>query len=280
METPKIKNLIIIVLLIVNIALGSVVAVDAIGRRRTEARALRGAEEILAEHGVAVAPGALRGTDELKSLSVQRGTAAEAESVAKLLGGVSVSDQGGNILFYSGGIGEAVFRGTGGFEVLFTEARDAGAQDPEAAARAAAKKLGLEISRSDSAVSAQLDDSGDGTLTLLCAYDGVDVVNCRVTFTFSKGNLLLIEGTRVLEASSSLVQAEILDIPTVLMRFLEIINDGGYICSELKSVGMCYLQDASASGAGRLCPVWRVVTDAGEFCFDAVSGKLVTDVWS
>jgi hypothetical protein len=49
------------------------------------------------------------------------------------------------------------------------------------------------------------------------------------------------------------------------MRFLNIVSDSGHVLSELKDAELCYIQNASVSGSGTLTPVWRLVTDAGEF---------------
>ena len=47
----------------------------------------------------------------------------------------------------------------------------------------------------------------------------------------------------------------------------------GVICSELRGLELCYAFSASASGEGSLTPIWRVVTDTGEFYINAVTGR-------
>ena len=63
-----------------------------------------------------------------------------------------------------------------------------------------------------------------------------------------------------------------IDVPTVLMRFLNIVLDGGHVCSSLDELELCYNMRANAAGEGELIPVWRIATDTGEFYINANDG--------
>jgi hypothetical protein len=85
-----------------------------------------------------------------------------------------------------------------------------------------------------------------------------------------------VAGTRPLDDISADISVDELDLSTVLMRFLDIISEGGRVCSELRRIELCYIQDTLASGTGTLTPVWRLATDAGNFYINGLTGKQET----
>lgn len=277
MDSSRLKNIILIILIAANLVLGSIAAADISDHGRMTREALEGAWEILARSGIKAAPGTLDRIRFPDTIVLRRSLQEEEKNVSALLGSVQVNGQGGNIIYYSGDIGEAVLRGTGGFEILFNCGVGWSAKSPEDTALLAAKKFGLTVSDSEGAVSGGLDANGDGSFELLCSRGGIDVVNCRATVTFAGGNIFLMTGTRVLETSDSRENTALLDLPTIMMRFLEIVREGGYICSELRGISICYIQESSASGDGNLRPVWRIVTDSGEFFLNGETGKRESD---
>ena len=68
----------------------------------------------------------------------------------------------------------------------------------------------------------------------------------------------------------------VLDIPTVVMRFLSILKDSGYVCSEIRDISHCYKMDVAATGDGTLTPLWHFSTDIGDFYINGVTGKQET----
>ena len=270
MDSIKVKNFIIIVLVLVNAVLLSVFVSDAVRERALAGSAVDGAVELLAENGITVDAGADLSERRIETLSVLRDTAAEREAAASLLGSAEPSDQGGNILLYFGMRGEASFRGTGRMEINL-RAGEYASDDPLSTARSFARELGLETMREP--LGSSIDEStGEGTLVLGCAHDGVRVVNCTLSFTFAGGSLIGVYGTRVLDTVEQGRQQAVIDVPTVLMRFLSLVLEGGHVCSSLNELELCYHMTATAAGEGELIPVWRIETDAGDFYINAVTG--------
>ena len=76
----------------------------------------------------------------------------------------------------------------------------------------------------------------------------------------------------MLDTVTSSQQESTIDVPTVLMRFLNIVLDGGHVCSSLDELELCYNMRANAAGEGELIPVWRIATDTGEFYINANTG--------
>ena len=244
MDSIKVKNFIIIVLLIVNAILLSVFVTDTVRERGQASGAVDGAVSLLAENGIAVSADADLSERSLGVVALSRDTERERELVSSVLGDVTVTNLGGNILHYVGPKGEANFRGTGSFEMLVYD-NDFIGEEPLTAARHFAAQLGLDTLREP--VSSSVDpETLDGTLELMCTSNSASVVNESGMDT--------------------------LDVPTVLMRFLALVLDSGRVCSSLDSLELCYSMTATAAGDGSLVPVWRITTDTGEYYINAVSG--------
>lgn len=270
MDSIKVKNFIIIVLLIVNAILLAVFITDYARENALEESTVEGAVALLGENGISVAGDVDLSERQIEALSISRDNARELDMVEGLLGSVTTSDPGGNIMLYFGSSGEARFSGTGGVEINLC-AGSYSTTDPVAAARRFASELGMDTMREP--ISSDIDSEKlEGTLVLGCTVDGVRVVNCNLSFTFANGELMAVYGTRVLDTVTQGSERSAVDVPTVLMRFLELVLDGGHICSSLNELDLCYNMRSNAAGEGELIPVWRIATDTGEYYINAITG--------
>lgn len=275
MDNAKIKNLIILILVIVNVFLLAVMGVDKARNDKLRREAVDGVVSILAARGIEISDSVDLSFARLSVLSVARDLKAEKKAVSAVLGKVNVSDLGANILYYQGEHGQAEFRGPGSFDFLMNEGAVPIGSDAEATARAFLKKLGISAMKGEDSAEVSVSD-GSGTVVLSCRSGQTEIINCKVKFTFQSGSLIIISGTRPLDDVSTDVSGNELDLPTILMRFMDIISDSGQILSELRDAELCYMQSASVSGTGTMTPVWRLVTDAGEFYINGLTGKQET----
>ena len=221
MDASKIKNLIIVVLLVLNALLLGVGLSDRARENAVWRESMERTEQLLSESGITLA-----NLDGLRKASlpvrqVERDLALEKKHVTAALGRVTVVDQGGNRLFYNGERGQAVFRGTGGFELLMNEGAVPAGRDPEETARRFLAKLGISTSKEN--VKCDVSD-GSGTVILTGESKGTQVLNCTVTITFTNGSLLLAVGTRPLE-DAAVGEDSVVDLPTALMRFSAAVNE-------------------------------------------------------
>ena len=270
MNQIKVKNFIILVLLIVNAVLACVFATDVLRERALAAEATSGVVELLAERGISVGENVDLTERTLTSLTVSRNTDEELSKVTKVIGTSEMSDQGGNIRLYFASGGEAGLRGTGRVEMNIRRGAY-GSGEPLETAEQFMRDFGMEAAGEP--VSNSIDpETNEGTLTLECAYNGTSVVNCTLTFTFAEGELVGVYGTRVLDSISSGRQLATIDVPTVLMRFVALLREQNRVCSSLDALELCYHMSVNAAGEGELVPVWRIVTDTGEFYINAVTG--------
>jgi hypothetical protein len=268
MNGAKIKNLIILMLLLVNVFLFGLVLTD-----RHEAAAGREAAwddlaAVFQESGIVLSPG-VREAVALQGCSLRRDTDSEASLASNLLGAVSAEDQGGNIYYYKGEKGEATFRGTGEFSILLNPGTVESGHDPVQTAVAVLKKIGVRCDPD----SAEVKEPGEGaSVTLTVSWQEDPVYNAQVTLTFSGGSLYLISGRRMLDTMASRGETGLAP-ETLLMRFLDAIHEGGYVCSAVESLRCGYIVSVSISGDADLIPVWRVDTDAGPYYLNGLTGK-------
>ena len=270
MDSVKVKNFIILVLVIVDLALLVLVVRDAARGSEQRKEAIEGAREVLLSHGISVSEDADLGEREGSSYSVSRSDETERLAAEAIFGEVEVIDRGGGIVMYSAVSGEVTFRGAGGLEMQYYGISAPETDEPE--------KLELEMSRTlgAEAYSEDISSVTEGettTVSVGCSWMGSRIVNCELNYTFKGGKLLYVSGSRPLGESSSERLEEIIDVPTVLMRFIELTQQQGHVCSMLEELELCYLYSGTASGGGSLSPVWQLRTDTGYFYINAITGK-------
>lgn len=270
MDSVKVKNFIILVLVIVDLALLVLVVRDAARGSEQRKEAIEGAREVLLSHGISVSEDADLGEREGSSYSVSRSDEAERLAAEAIFGEVEVIDRGGGIVMYSAVSGEVTFRGAGGLEMQYYGISAPETDEPEKLALEMSRTLGAEAYSEDIS---SVTEGETTTASVGCSWMGSRIVNCELNYTFKGGKLLYVSGSRPLGESSSERLEEIIDVPTVLMRFIELTQQQGHVCSMLEELELCYLYSGTASGGGSLSPVWQLRTDTGYFYINAITGK-------
>ena len=224
MDAIKVKNFIILVLLIVNVVLLSTVISDRMRGSELWNEAVEGAVALLEENGIVVSDEANLSARSLNQRSVARNGQAEAQAVDGFIGLTTTDDRGGGIIYYGGTKGEATFRGTGGFGIQFFASGAPETDDPEKTARSMARDLGIELVDGKDACTIVESDGDNVVLELACASGGARIINCRVEFRFMYGRLYSISGVRPLDLVTAETETSLIDVPTALMRFLGTTN--------------------------------------------------------
>lgn len=269
MEWPRVKNIIILILAIVDafllfLVLGQQRAVD-----RYAQSAVTGAVAVLAQNGVTVSPGALEDSQALPPLSASRDLDAEAAAARALLGGNAVrQDQSGGLYAYESPVGTALFRAGGGFEADFIQ-RPSAARGIGEHARGVLEDMGL----TGELVSAPEGRSGE--VVLYQTLDGAPVYSCRLVFRYRDGQLEGVAGTLLSGTPASASEsARPLDLPSALMRLLSGVLERGGVCSEVTGLRPGYRLGQAFGAEVRLTPAWLVSTNAGSYYMDGVTGEL------
>ncbi len=271
MEWSKIKNIILIILLTVNLFLLVLVAYREERSARYQASARENAAGVLAQNGIMVDVESLPRDTSLASLSMERDRAQEAAAAAALLGASNESGQGGTVL-YTGEKGTARFSRTGDFsaDLLAGAYLLEGLSEREHAIRTLAL-LGFE----GEVLSAE-EDGGKTVVAARQLWKGVPVFTCRAVLVYEDGELVSIQdgSSRLTGTPAGGGDLVNLSVVTALLRFLDGLNKLGDVCTSLTGMTPGYVFAGGYSDPITLRPVWYITTDTGAYYLDAGTGAL------
>ena len=272
MSTSKLKNIILMVLVVLNFFFLALVISDNITERSTRRRTIENLATILADNGIVLAAE----LPELAAPTLQR-TSRDAYADATLsravLGDCEPIDAGGSATIYAGERGTATFNLRGEFLVEFYDgyALRGSDSDPAKAVRSLLGKMRVDATQP--VITAGAQTAGSETITAVCLYRNLPTYNCVITFEFERGLLTRITGRRpsgVTEAARTTERG----LPTVMLGFLRHIIDAELRVTKITDVSVGYSLNVGAFGAGELVPVWRIETDDGDFLIDAMTGEI------
>lgn len=271
MEWSKLKNIVILILLLANLFLLAMAGVQERDSARYQEQALADAMTALERNGIRFAAEKVPDPMRLKSMTVQRDREEEENLAEALLGSCSVTDLGSGRYSYVSEAGNAEFRSNGNFSVVFTAGLPIaeGAEGESEHAMEIAAKFGMQ------AMVAQEDrQENNAAVVLYQMWQEVPIYSCRITMQYQDGKLCSISGQRLMGEPQADSSAEaLISVPTALLRALNGINRLGDICSEITGMAPGYQMTNPAEGT-RIDPVWYVITDTGAYQLNAVTGVL------
>lgn len=276
MAWSKVKTIIILILLTLNLFLLGLVGYIQLHSARYQAAALREAAAVLERSSIQVDPGILPAEMPLRTVTMTRDTEREAALAAALLGtDTEIRSTAGGLHIYEAAAGNASFRSSGEFSVTFTQPRSlpSGAS-PLEQVRGILDGLGLEIWQAEEQGSTvAVVQSLDGTPVFPSASTGQ---SAGASFSFNEaGRLSMVSGRLALgRTAEDPAGQEALTVPTVLIAFFNFILDSGDACHAIYEVLPVY-RASSMSDPVSLIPAWRISTDTGDYFLDAATAEVV-----
>lgn len=264
MRSSKIKNIIILMLLLVNAFLLVLVG----GRSWNSRQALRETGErmvaILERNGVEFLPREVPGKLELPPRRAQA-VPLDREGAALLLGQVKQMEDGRVRTRFVGTMGTAVTTTSGEVEVQFLP----GSGSDEAAGLDLLEQLGVTVE--------ETGRSREGDVTTVLArqlWEGSPMPDAVVVMTLRGEELESLSFRRMVPTGEAPAAGETITAATALARFLEELNQEGYVCSQVREMYPGY--SLSGTTAVTLAPTWYVETDAWpwRFAVDGVTGQV------
>lgn len=270
MEWSKLKNIIILILVLANLFLLLMVGTQQRSSVQYQEQAVSDALAVLDRGGIHLNRDIIPEGIALTPLTVVRDRTNEAELAAELLGNCSVSDLGGGRFLYKSDLGQAEFRSNGNFSFVFTVgAHTASTADGQQAhALATMTRIGF------SGTPVSLEEPGQLTrITLRQTYQELPVFSCHVTLEYEGYDLRSITGQRLMGVPAADSDDDTsITVPTALLRILNGVTGLGDICSEITDITPGYL--LSSTDTVRLVPVWYVTTDTGAYTLNTLTGAL------
>ena len=263
METYRLKNIAIVILLLLNACLLLMLGYQELQSLQTRRRAEDQLRELYQASQLSLGEKLDLSREPLDALVLSRQAETERAIAAALLGGEAVStSQGGGIYSYEAEHGVIQFRAGGSF---YGSRLDVPVEDPEEFSEEFCERFGYETPQ------LQLAEGG-GSAYAGQLLGGVQVANCAVELYFEQGRLVSVAGAHVTLEDAAIEPGEQMSCITALVKFLDYRNSSGVICSEVSEVRCVYqLQNASAL---RLAPVWRIEADTYTYFVDCGTGEV------
>ena len=268
MAWSKVKNIILVILLGVNLILLGMVGWREYQSAQYDSQTLEAAVRLLETNGIAVDM-PIPDARYLPILRLEGGaltTQERQDQAAGLVGTLQrIEDNAGDArVTYWGALGQAQLDADGAFSISFSGQARPQEDDPDAQARSLLEQLGLAV------LPAGAEEQEDLLfLSYWQSWEGVPVFTCTSVVTFEEGSLSAVSGQRLLGGASPLTTEDPLTIPTILVRFLAGMRQNGCTCSAITGMTQGY---SSTISSGRLTPVWAIETDTGEYYVNAVTG--------
>lgn len=270
MEWRKVKNVIILILLLVNGFLLVLVGSRQEQMRRYERTALAQAVQVLEQNGIQVVEEGMTAADGLFGQSVERSVLAEEALARELLGEtVAGENRGGGLYTYRGSAGTVSIRSGGEVSVHMEQDDRWYAAEPLSATKSFLSAMDINAK-----IVENTTENGSGTVTVCQLWQGVPVYSCQLVFTYEGGWLTALSGQLLLSGETAAEESRLLDLPSALLRFLDEVLTSGDVCSEVTALEPGYRMTQSFSGAAHLEPVWLISTNTADYYMDAVTGEL------
>ncbi len=271
MAWSKLKNIMLIMLLIVNLFLLALVAV----RENRSAQYMKSAREnvilTFANSGISVDEENIPWEQTLTMQVMERDTERERQGAEALLGACTQTGQGG-VYSYVGERGSVRFSRSGGLSASFAATAypvgDAALEDH------ALRQLALL--RFEGEVVEVVQGRGQAQVCVRQTWSGVPIFSCTATLVYEREHLTgIAEGSCRLTGTPVAVGGEqSLTVATLLIRFLEGITERGDICTAITDMTAGYTLSPSLSDPITLMPTWFIVTDTGVYYLNGLTGAL------
>lgn len=271
MEGSKLKNIVIVILVLLNLFL----LVLSGGRRMQDARsrdeARTAAVEVIHQGGVTLDGQVVPDEMSLLPMAAERDLKSEILQARALLGGeVEAHARGGEVYRYENEAGWLQVHSTGQYSARMEPGIALSEQEQPAEHAAALMQL-LEM---ECRVVTCDVVNGRGEVVLNQTLNGADLLDCQVSVQYQDGCAVQITGSRRLLGQAQRSGGTPVTVATALMRLYNGLNDMGDVYNTIRNIAPAYVLSAEGAGSMRLTPVWQVETDTGTYRLDTLTGVL------
>ena len=251
MSVPKIKNIVIAALVLINAFFLVFIVADSIENSRSERIQLENLTAVFNASGIILDPDNIRNVrTPLPAMRSSRNIQTEERIAQAVLGSVDIAEHGVIINeFTRHGAGTATFYSGGNFDIMLYDGVISSDDEAETVRRIL-NDMGIEVS--------DVFESEYGIFTAFVAYRGFRIFNNTIRFIFGNGSLRAVFG-RYIAAIEPADDSEIPSVITSLLAFLA-YADGP---DEILQVEAGFYSESGMIGDGFLKPVWLISTNSG-----------------
>ena len=263
MESYRLKNIVILLLIILNLFLALLVLYYRFQGAQARRELFQELQSLFTASAISLSEDLDLEAEPLPALSVQRNLETEAGIAAMLLGEETAAEhQGGGIYAYTGQRGSVHFRSGGNFD--YTPAGYT-VEDPAAFCQTFCETYGYRSAGSF---------SGDtGTFTATQYLEDHPIYNATVSFQFEGGTLTALSGAYVSAAGAASTSASLTAVDA-LVQLLDYRNETGMVCNSVQDIAAVYELQSGPSAALQLVPKWRITADAYQYYVDCATGAV------
>lgn len=264
METKRLKNIAILILLLLNALLFCLLVYQDMQGDRVRREAVNAMSGLFASEDLLFSKDADPTVESLPPMLPIRRSETEEKIASFLLGEAAAGQsEGGGIVSYTAQAGVVQFRSNGGFDSVRLKRP---VEDTDGFIREFCSLFGY--ADPDGTVA-----GGSGSVSVEKMIGEVPVYDCTVTLTFDRGFLVGVIGSYVDIEDAQTDAGEYLTCMSALLRFFDYRRTEGVICSVIEEI-RCVYQLQSAGGTPHLCPLWVVKTDTHTCFVDGSTGEV------
>ena len=267
MPWSKMKNIILAILVVTNLALLALVGGQAIQDSRLLSRAREDSIQFLRTRGVEVDEDIVPQGMELTPQIVERDLEREERAAAALLGSpVTAESRGGEVYRYFNERGSVQFHSDGTFSAQLEPGACPVGEDRAAGCADLMERMGFQ--------GKVLEENGDSFL-FRQTWEGWPLFSQQVTLVCEGDRLAAVTAGRQLAGKSREdTGRRTITVATALVDFFNGVGALGDVCNRIDAIEPGYAASTSLSGPILLTPVWRVTTDTGAYQLDTVTGAV------
>ena len=263
LERARLKNIIILILAMLNCFLLGSMAVRRLQADSAQIRLAQELSRLFAADGIALDAASVPSSSSPMTRTPVRSTDEDRLLAVFFLGEeLHTQDEGGGIYTCRSSRGEALFRSNGSFEVrLLADQQDADV-------------LIQQFCQDFQYQDLQWDLTQDGgTVSALQYVDGCPVADASVVFRVENGHMLSVSGIHLPQASTASDETP-LNAVTALTIFLQERRSSGAVISSVEEVYPCYRLQTTSASPMTLSPAWCITTNTGKCYVNAVTGAV------
>lgn len=271
MEGSKLKNIVIVILVLLNLFLLMLSGGRRVQDARSHEQARAAAVEVIHHGGVTLDEQIVPTEMTLLPMTAQRDLKSEILQARALLGGeVTAQARGGEVYRYANEAGWLQVHSTGQYSAQMEPGVTLPEQEQlETQAVALMRLLDMDCR----VVTVNIVD-GQGEVLLNQTLNGADLLDCQVSVQYRDGCAVGISGSRRLLGQAEPAGGAPITVATALMRLFNGLNDMGDVYNAIESIDPAYVISSQGAGSMRLTPVWQVKTDTGTYRLDTLTGVL------
>ena len=266
MESYRLKNIVIIILLILNLFLASLLLNFRLQGTRARQEMMEQLNALFTSNAISLSDDLDLNAAPLTSLSVHRNLEEESAIAAMLLGeAVTAEHQGGGIYSYAGSYGTVHFRSNGNFDYTPVNQR---INDPADFCETFCETYGY--------VPTDPLSSSTDSFTATQYLGEHAIYNATVTFQFNNGYLIALSGSYISSSNTTPVAASSsLSTVDALVQLLDYRNETGVVCNSIQEILPVYELQSGPSASLQLTAKWQITADAYQYYVDCSTGAVI-----